>query len=115
MNMLEKHVKENTPFNANVNFIPEAKGKGILVDPKNEFSSKLIESFNKHWENEVAYMGVGGSIPFANVFINEFPNSEIVLVGAGDEEGNAHAPNESVNISDIQRLIDSLTDAISNY
>ena len=115
MNMLEKHIKENTPFNANVEFIPEARGKGILVDPKNEFSSKLIESFNKHWENEVAYMGVGGSIPFANVFINEFPNSEIVLVGAGDEEGNAHAPNESVNISDIQRLINSLTDAISNY
>ena len=115
MNMLEQHIKENTPFNANVEFIPEAKGKGILVDPKNEFSSKLIESFNKHWENEVAYMGVGGSIPFANVFINEFPNSEIVLVGAGDEEGNAHAPNESVNLSDIQRLIDSLTDAISNY
>ena len=115
MNMLEQHIKENTPFNANVEFIPEAKGKGILVDPKNEFSSKLIESFNKHWENEVAYMGVGGSIPFANVFINEFPNSEIVLVGAGDEEGNAHAPNESVNISDIQRLIDSLTDALSNY
>ncbi len=115
MSMLEQHIKENTPFNANVEFIPEAKGKGILVDPKNEFSSKLIESFNKHWENEVAYMGVGGSIPFANIFINEFPNSEIVLVGAGDEEGNAHAPNESVNISDIQRLIDSLSDAISNY
>ena len=115
MNMLEKHIKENTPFNANVNFIPEAKGKGILVDPKNEFISKLIESFNKIWENEVAYMGVGGSIPFANVFINEFPNSEIVLVGAGDEEGNAHAPNESVNIDDIKRLITSLTDALSNY
>ena len=115
MNMLEKHIKENTPFNANVNFIPEAKGKGILVDPKNEFSSKLIESFNKNWENEVAYMGVGGSIPFANIFINEFPNSEIVLVGAGDEEGNAHAPNESVNIDDIKRLITSLTDALSNY
>ena len=115
MNMLEKHIKENTPFNANVEFIPEAKGKGILVDPKNKFSSKLIESFNKYWENEVAYMGVGGSIPFANVFINEFPNSEIVLVGAGDEEGNAHAPNESVNIDDIKRLIASLTDALSNY
>ena len=115
MNMLEKHVKENTPFNANVEFIPEAKGKGILVDPKNEFSSKLIESFNKNWENKVAYMGVGGSIPFANVFINEFPNSEIVLVGAGDEEGNAHAPNESVNIDDIKRLITSLIDALSSY
>ena len=47
--------------------------------------------------------------------INEFPNSEIVLIGAGDEEGNAHAPNESVNLIDIQRLIDSLSDALSSY
>ena len=37
------------------------------------------------------------------------------MVGAGDEEGNAHAPNESVNVEDIQRLIDSLADALSSY
>ena len=48
--------------------------------------------------------------------MREFPNAELVLVGAADEElGNAHAPNESVNIEDIQRLIDSLADALSNY
>ena len=33
---------------------------------------------------------VGGSIPFANDFVEKFPNAELVLVGAGDEEmGNA--------------------------
>ena len=115
MEMLHKHIKENTPWNANVEFIPEAKGKGVLVDPQKEFSTQLIKSFDKFWDNEVAFMGVGGSIPFANIFIEQFPNAEIVLVGAGDEEGNAHAPNESVNIEDIQRLIDSLADALSNY
>ena len=115
MNMLHKHIKENTPWNANVEFIPEAKGKGVLVDPQKKFSTQLIKSFDKFWDNEVAFMGVGGSIPFANIFTEQFPNAEIVLVGAGDEEGNAHAPNESVNIEDIQRLIDSLADALSNY
>ena len=115
MEMLHKHIKENTPWNANVEFIPEAKGKGVLVDPQKEFSTQLIKSFDKFWDNEVAFMGVGGSIPFANIFTEQFPNAEIVLVGAGDEEGNAHAPNESVNIEDIQRLIDSLADALSNY
>ena len=49
------------------------------------------------------------------MYKRQFPNAEIVLIGAGDEEGNAHAPNESVNIEDIQRLIDSLSDALSNY
>ncbi len=115
MEMLHKHIKDNTPWNANVKFIPEAKGKGVLVDPQKEFSTQLIKSFDKFWDNEVAFMGVGGSIPFANIFTEQFPNAEIVLVGAGDEEGNAHAPNESVNIDDIQRLIDSLADTLSNY
>jgi len=115
MDMLHKHIKENTPWNANVEFIPEAKGKGVLVNPQKEFSTQLIKSFDKYWDNDVAFMGVGGSIPFANIFTEQFPNAEIVLVGAGDEEGNAHAPNESVNIGDIQRLIDSLADALSNY
>ena len=115
MNMLDKHIKENTPWNANVEFIPEARGKGVLVNPQKEFSTQLIKSFDKFWDNDVAFMGVGGSIPFANIFTEQFPNAEIVLVGAGDEEGNAHAPNESVNIDDIQRLIESLADALLNY
>jgi acetylornithine deacetylase/succinyl-diaminopimelate desuccinylase-like protein len=61
-------------------------------------------------------MGVGGSIPFANDFVEKFPNAELVLVGAGDEEmGNAHAPNESVQIEDIENLIKSLIKTLKDF
>ena len=39
----------------------------------------------------------------------------LVLVGAADEElGNAHAPNESVQIDHIEMLIESLVQTLKN-
>ena len=115
MKMLEQHVMNNIPWNASVKFIPNSKGSGVVADPNKPFTTELVNSFNSIWENETAYIGVGGSIPFANDFVREFPNAELVLVGAADEElGNAHAPNESVQIDHIEMLIDSLVQTLKN-
>ena len=115
MKMLEEHVMKNIPWNASVKFIPNSKGSGVVADPNKPFTKKLVNSFNSIWENETAYIGVGGSIPFANDFVREFPNAELVLVGAADEElGNAHAPNESVQIDHIEMLIESLVQTLKN-
>ncbi len=115
MKMLEEHVMNNIPWNASVKFIPNSKGSGVVADPNKPFTTELVNSFNSIWENETAYIGVGGSIPFANDFVREFPNAELVLVGAADEElGNAHAPNESVQIDHIEMLIESLVKTLKN-
>ena len=115
MKMLEEHIERNTPWGAQVKFIPESKGSGVVADPKKEFTKKLIKEFKEVWKTEPAYMGVGGSIPFANVFTEQFPEAELVLIGPGDDEGNAHAPNESVSIEDIEKLIQSLINTLKNY
>ena len=115
MKMLEEHVMKNIPWNASVKFVPNSKGSGVVADPNKPFTTELVNSFNSTWENETAYIGVGGSIPFANDFVREFPNAELVLVGAADEElGNAHAPNESVQIDHIEMLIESLVKTLKN-
>ena len=115
MQMLEEHVMKNIPWNASVKFIPNSKGSGVVANPNKPFTTELVNSFNSIWDNETAYIGVGGSIPFANDFVREFPNAELVLVGAADEElGNAHAPNESVQIDHIEMLIESLVQTLKN-
>ena len=93
MKMLEEHIEKNTPWGAQVKFIPESKGSGVVADPKKEFTKKSITEFKEVWKTEPAYMGVGGSIPFANVFTEQFPEAELVLIGPGDDEGNSHSPN----------------------
>jgi len=116
MKMLEEHIMKNIPWGEKVSFEPEAMGSGIVADPNKEFTKILVKNFEEVWENNAAYMGVGGSIPFANDFVEKFPNAELVLVGAGDEEmGNAHAPNESVQIEDIENLIKSLIKTLKDF
>ncbi|MDC1040033.1 M20/M25/M40 family metallo-hydrolase, partial [Acidimicrobiia bacterium] len=116
MKMLEEHVMKNIPWGAKVSFEPEAMGSGIVADPNKEFTKTLVKNFEEVWDNNAAYMGVGGSIPFANDFVEKFPNAELVLVGAADEEmGNAHAPNESVQIEDIDNLIKSLIKTLKDF
>ncbi len=115
MKMLEEHVMKNVPWNASVKFIPNSKGSGVVADPDKPFTTELVKNFNEIWKEDTAFIGVGGSIPFANDFVREFPNAELVLVGAADEElGNAHAPNESVQIDHIEMLIDSLVQSLKN-
>ena len=116
MKMLEEHVMKNVPWNASVKFIPNSKGSGVVADPDKPFTTELVKNFNEIWKEDTAYIGVGGSIPFANDFVREFPNAELVLVGAADEElGNAHAPNESVQIDHIILLIESLVKTLKNF
>jgi len=116
MKMLEEHIMKNIPWGAKVSFEPEAMGSGIVADPNKEFTKTLVKNFEEVWDNNAAYMGVGGSIPFANDFVEKFPNAELVLVGAADEEmGNAHAPNESVQIEDIENLIKSLIKTLKDF
>ena len=115
MKMLEEHVMKNVPWNASVKFIPNSKGSGVVADPDKPFTTELVKNFNEIWKEDTAFIGVGGSIPFANDFVREFPNAELVLVGAADEElGNAHAPNESVQIDHIEMLIKSLVQSLKN-
>ena len=115
MKMLEEHVMKNVPWNASVKFIPNSKGSGVVANPNKPFTTELVKNFNEIWKEDTAFIGVGGSIPFANDFVREFPNAELVLVGAADEElGNAHAPNESVQIDHIEMLIASLVKSLKN-
>ena len=116
MKMLEEHVLKNVPWNASVKFIPNSKGSGVVANPDKPFTTELVKNFNEIWKEDTAFIGVGGSIPFANDFVREFPNAELVLVGAADEElGNAHAPNESVQIDHIILLIESLVKTLKNF
>ncbi len=48
-------------------------GSGIVADPNKEFTKILVKNFEEVWSNDSAYMGVGGSIPFANDFVEKFP------------------------------------------
>ena len=48
--------------------------------------------------------GQGGSIPLCNVFAETYPDAEIMLMGVEEPKCLIHAPNESVDPSEIENL-----------
>ena len=116
MKLLENHIKQNSPWGVKVDFIRGAKGSGVLCSSSGNFIQILLEKFRESWGREPSFMGVGGSIPFANVFSTQFPDAEIALIGVSDGElGNAHAPNESVELKDLEKMISALSNALTGY
>jgi len=59
--------------------------------------------------------GVGGSIPLCNVLNQTFPDAEIILTGAEEPKCQMHAPNESVDPAEIERLALAEALFIANY
>ena len=72
MKMLEEHVMKNIPWNASVKFIPNSKGSGVVADPNKPFTKELVKSFNSIWDNETAYIGVGGSYLLPMILLGSF-------------------------------------------
>ena len=49
-------------------------------------------------------LGQGGSIPLCNVFAETYPDAEIILMGVEEPLALIHAPNESVDPSEIAAM-----------
>ena len=53
---------------------------------------------------EMVLLGQGGSIPLCNVFSETYPDAELLLMGVEEPLALIHAPNESVDPSEIARV-----------
>lgn len=50
------------------------------------------------------YVGCGGSIPFMEVFAQEFPKANFMLTGLGFPDSNFHSANENLRIDFCKKL-----------
>ena len=74
---------------------------GSLDGPAFEaLKAALEEAFGRELTTE----GQGGSIPLCHVFAETFPDAEIFLMGVEEPKCLIHAPNESVDPSEIEHL-----------
>ena len=59
--------------------------------------------------------GQGGSIPLCNVLAETYPDAEIMLMGVEEPKCLIHAPNESVDPSEIEHLALAEALFLENY
>jgi cysteinylglycine-S-conjugate dipeptidase len=104
------HLERRVPWNLRCTIDRVAVGDpftGSLEGPGfDALKAALQESFGR----ELTTAGQGGSIPLCNVLAETFPHAEIFLMGVEEPQCLIHAPNESVDPSEIEHI--ALAEAI---
>lgn len=107
---LVKMFTENPPFNAKVE---NTFSFGATGFNSKAFSEKLRGSLDhcsqKLWGKPSMLFGEGGSIPFMNSLLQQFPSCEFVVVGVLGPESNAHSVNEFLHIPYCKKIVTTVS------
>jgi cysteinylglycine-S-conjugate dipeptidase len=107
---LEKHLRDNAPFGAHLEFSGIDKGNPFLVDSTGWAATVAKQAMAEAWGAEPVEVGVGGSIPFIADLVRQFPQAQVLVTGVEDPDSRAHSPNESLHLGVFHRAI--LTEAL---
>src|SRR5690606_26981353 len=105
MQALVRHLEEHAPWGAQVTVEPMDSGEGFSLVTDGPAFEAWKQGMRFAWDREPVEMGVGGSIPFVAAFSEKLPDADILLTGAGDPTSSVHAPNESQDLTDLERSI----------
>ena len=101
---LVAHLESRVPWSLQCDIERVAVGDpfvGSLEGPAFESIKAALEEAFGH---EMTTEGQGGSIPLCNVLAETYPDAEIMLLGVEEPRCLIHAPNESVDPSEIEHI-----------
>uniref|UniRef100_A0A942Y9E0 M20/M25/M40 family metallo-hydrolase n=1 Tax=Neobacillus citreus TaxID=2833578 RepID=A0A942Y9E0_9BACI len=101
--LLVAHLERRAPAGVEVSAHVTGTGRGFRCVPGPHdaaFRAALAESYG----TAVGSLGGGGSIPLCAVLEDAIPGVEILLAGVSEPRANVHAPDESVDPSEIEHM-----------
>ena len=107
---LVEHLRAAAPWRVHVNVEVEATGAPFEADTTGPAFEAMATAMKEAYGRPMVSLGQGGSIPLCNVLEETYPDAEIILIGVEEPQALIHAPNESVDPSEIECM--ALTEAI---
>lgn len=102
---LADHLVACAPWGVEVTATPGTAGNAVALVPQGPQAQVAAAAFTEAWDGTApVHMGIGGSIPFIADIAAKFPDATILVVGPGDPAACWHGPNESVDLSVLERL-----------
>ena len=104
---LEEHLRAHAPWGVEVTFEESSgfdAGHGHLVDTTSPASRAAMDALAQAYGRDAIELGSGGSIPLVPMLTQTFPGIEVLIWGAMDERSFIHSVNESVDLSEIERI-----------
>ena len=104
---LVEHLRDHAPWGVDVTFEGSSgfeAGHGYMVDTSSPTSRAAMEALARAYGREAIELGSGGSIPLVPMLTETFPGIEVLIWGAMDERSFIHSVNESVDLSEVERI-----------
>lgn len=101
---LEAHLRGEAPWGVGVEVETEAIGSPFAARIDGPAFRAMARAMHEAYGEEMTTLGQGGSIPLCNMLADTYPDAEIILMGVEEPLALIHAPNESVDPSEIERL-----------
>jgi cysteinylglycine-S-conjugate dipeptidase len=101
---LIEHLRAVVPLHARVGFEVEANGEPFVGATGGPAHQTMTAAMREAYGREPSEQGQGGSIPLCNVLQETYPDAEIMLIGVEEPRCRIHAPNESVDPTEIEHM-----------
>ena len=112
---LVAQLRRQAPWGVKVDFRTEAVGEPFEASTEGSGFRAMATAMHEAYGTPMTTLGQGGSIPLCNVFADTYPGAEIILLGVEEPLALIHAPNESVDPSEIEHLALSLALFLRGY
>jgi len=101
---LVEHLRSVAPWHVKVEIEPETPGAPFSARTDGPAYATMGHALEEAFGRPLTTEGAGGSIPLCNVLADTFPDAEIMLLGVEEPRCLIHAPNESVDPREIERI-----------
>jgi acetylornithine deacetylase/succinyl-diaminopimelate desuccinylase-like protein len=107
--LIREHVAARVPWGLEVETTPVWGAPGWSTEPTGWAFDATDRALRAGFATAPVYMGVGGSIPFAEPFAAAFGGIPALLLGPSDPSSRIHGEDESLHLEDWRKLILSQT------
>jgi acetylornithine deacetylase/succinyl-diaminopimelate desuccinylase-like protein len=102
---LDRHLHRHLPWGAELTVEFGEAAEGFLQQSGHPAIDAWRQGLEIAWGVPPVEMGEGGTIPFLASFGKVFADAPLLLSGVGDPTSANHAPNESVDLGELERAI----------
>jgi acetylornithine deacetylase/succinyl-diaminopimelate desuccinylase-like protein len=115
--VISDFLRRECPDSVELEIIPQHSGKPYLVQPDSAFGKAAQRALIKTFDQSVAFIREGGSVPITQTF-KEILGADSLLLGLALPDCKVHSPNENFSIENFhagirlnQYLLDEIAEA----
>lgn len=105
MEALVSHLRAAAPLGVQVDVTPGQGGAGFAIDTSGPAYVSARRALADAYGRPTVEIGSGGTIPLVAALAESVANTEVLLFGAQDPRAHIHAPNESVDLKELELAV----------